>query len=198
MVSLLPESMPRGLKRFAAAFLFLAAVWSGTATVYLNSIRQVGEWLHWVVAMVVLTVLLLAALPVMIRGWGGVWALLLAASAVPGVWFGLLNNCHLSGAIRVEQTLASPDGRWVAIRFSSNCTALARACPGTSNVSLLRTGERLVERHGNVIEIPEGGSIIDLRWKGADRLAFDYLGKPTRIREHWAGITIESLQMMWM
>lgn len=147
------ESM---LKRFAFALLFLAAVSSGTATVYLNSIRQAGEWLHWVMAMVVISVLLLAALP--------------------GVWFGLLNNCHLSGAIRVEQTLASPDGRWVAVHFSSNCTAIARACPGTSNVSLLRTGERLAERHG----------------------AVDYLGKPTRISPHWAGITIESLQMMWM
>jgi hypothetical protein len=167
--------------------LFLAfAIGCATLTGYLLSILWLGEWKYreliapiWVTTIAVIAS---AAVVAVINqkqrnlfAIAGLTAVIVAGCVVvaTSLFFGILANCNLSCGTRIEAESRSPTGLWRAVRFSTNCTSIARYCRPIAHVSIVSEGQAPRGNTGNAFSI-DATDGVELLWKSDQLLLIRY------------------------
>lgn len=167
--------------------VLLAVFAAGTslATAYSFSILARGAWKDRelvvpICAAALATILALSFISALCTGTRHLWitagvtvALTVACGAVTtGLFFGVLENCHLSCGTKTKAISRSPSGRWSAIWRTEDCVSATRYCPTISRVFVVPQPEqRRVSEIAFSIETDSG---VELEWKSDRRLLIRY------------------------
>lgn len=112
---------------------------------------------------------------------------------VSGIFFGVLDNCHLSCGTNVRFESKSPTSEWKAVWFSRDCVSAARYCPPISHVSIVKQSDSDIGSEGNAFSIAGHGG-LELRWDANDRIRIEYWAGDRVLRKQ---SNVRSIQVVY-
>jgi hypothetical protein len=150
------------------------------------SVLSRGEWKYRelvaptcaLAAVSILSTIILAAIYWRRRGALSVVALagvftLVSGAVASGIFFGVLENCHLSCGTRIRARLQSPNGHATATWSVESCTSTTRACPPISLISVSEHFDHTSEAEQNVFSINTDDG-VEMQWQSDYSLLIRY------------------------